>query len=155
MGFMASNETGHPAPLGAFVGGQENSWTGHIVRTQAAVDQQTRLVYAIAEVVDPYGTASEAGLPLAVGLFVNAEIESARTHDSFVIPRLALRNADKVYVVNDEDKLEIRTVDVRSTSNERVLLTAGVKNGERVVTSTIPSAVDGMQVNALTRDDQG
>ncbi len=155
MGFMASNETGHPVRLSAFVGGKENSWLGHIVRTQAVIDQQTRLVYAIAEVVDPYGTTSESGMPLAVGLFVTAEIKSARTQDSFVIPRLALRNADKVYVINDEDKLEIRTVEVLSTSTERVLLTAGVENGERVVTSTIPSAVDGMQVKALTRDDQG
>ena len=155
MGFMASNETGHPVRLSAFVGGKENSWLGHIVRTQAVIDQQTRLVYAIAEVVDPYGTTSESGMPLAVGLFVTAEIKSARTQDSFVIPRLALRNADKVYVINDEDKLEIRTVEVLSTSTERVLLTAGVENGERVVISTLPAAVDGMQVKALTRDDQG
>ena len=67
----------------------------------------------------------------------------------------SLRNADKVYVVNADDKLEIRTVKVLSTSDERVLLTKGVANGERVVTSTIPGAVDGMQVQALPRETQG
>ncbi len=155
MGFMASNETGHPVKLSAFVGGKEHSWQGHIVRTQAAIDQQTRLVYAIAEVVDPYGTASESSMPLAVGLFVNAEIASSRSQDAFVIPRLALRNADKVYVINDEEKLEILTAEILSTSDEKALLTGGVANGERVVTSTIPAAVDGMQVKAITREDQG
>ena len=155
MGFMASNETGHPVKLSAFVGGKEHSWQGHIVRTQAAIDQQTRLVYAIAEVVDPYGTASESSMPLAVGLFVNAEIASSRSQDAFVIPRLALRNADKVYFINDEEKLEILTAEILSTSDEKALLTGGVANGERVVTSTIPAAVDGMQVKAITREDQG
>lgn len=155
MGFMAKNQTGHPVELSAFVGGKENVWQGHIVRTQAVVDQRTRLVYAIVEVVDPYGISSESSMPLAVGLFVTARIKSSRVQDAFVIPRLALRNADKVYVINDEDKLEIRTVDVLSTSTERVLLTAGVANGERVVISTIPAAVNGMHVTALTREDQG
>ncbi len=154
MGYMAKNGTGHPVRLSAFVGAQENVWRGHIVRTQAAVDQRTRLVYAIAEVVDPYGIDSESGVPLAVGLFVTAEIKSSRAQDAFVIPRLALRNADKVYVINDEDRLEIRTVEILSTSDERVLLTGGVENGERVVISTLPGAVNGMQVKALTRGDQ-
>ncbi|MFT7564577.1 MAG: RND family efflux transporter MFP subunit [Bacteroidia bacterium] len=153
MGYMAAAGQGHPVKFSAVVGGKENHWQGHIVRTQAAIDQQTRLVYAIAEVVDPYHS-SESAMPLAVGLFVNAEITSSRQQDAFVIPRLALRNADKVYVINDEEKLEIRTVDVLSTSEDRVLLTNGVANGERVVTSTIPAAVDGMQVKALTRDEQ-
>jgi RND family efflux transporter MFP subunit len=154
MGYMAAVGEGHPVKLSAYVGGQEHSWQGNIVRTQATVDQQTRLVYAIAEVIDPYGHKSEAGMPLAVGLFVNAQIASSRSQDAFVIPRLALRNADKVYVINDEDKLEIRTVGVLSTSEERVLLTSGVANGDRVVTSTIPAAVNGMQVKALVRGEE-
>jgi hypothetical protein len=121
------------------------------VRTQAAIDQQTRLIYAIAEVTDPYGAGADANMPLAVGLFVTAEIAGARPQEALVIPRVALRSADKVYVVNDEDKLEIRTVQVLSTSEDRVLLSAGVSAGERVVTSTIPGAVDGMQVQAMSR----
>jgi RND family efflux transporter MFP subunit len=155
MGFMATAENAPPVKLSAFVGNAEHIWKGRIVRTQAAVDQQTRLVYAIAEVTDPYGLGvDETSMPLAVGLFVTAEIASNRSQDVFVIPRLALRNADKVYVINDEEKLEIRTVDILSTSEERVLLTAGVENGERVVTSTIPSAVNGMQVKPMKRGEQ-
>jgi RND family efflux transporter MFP subunit len=155
MGFMANAENAPVARLTAFVGNKEYSWKGRIVRTQAAVDQQTRLVYAIAEVIDPYGTSSDSAMSLAVGLFVTAEIASAQSMDAFVIPRLALRNEDKVYVINDEGTLEIRTVEVLSTSADRVLLSGGVANGERVVTSTIPAAVDGMQVQALIRDEQG
>ena len=68
--------------------------------------------------------------------------------------RLALRNRDKVYVINDDNELEIRTVEVLSTSEERVLVTSGVAEGDRVVTSPVPNAVDGMAVEPLFRKAQ-
>jgi hypothetical protein len=71
------------------------------------------------------------------------------------MPRLALRNQDTVYVINDESRLEIRTVEVISTSEERVLVSGGVVPGERVVTSTLPNAVDGMEVEPILRETRG
>lgn len=152
MGFVASDK--HPGPqvtLSARVGSRKHQWQGHIVRTQAAVDQQTRLIYAVAEVNDPYGTGASDGAPLAVGLFVTAEAESTRERRAVVLPREALRNADKVYVVDGEDRLDIRTVDVLSTSENRVVVASGVTDGERVVTSTVANATDGMQVQPITQ----
>ncbi|NND44017.1 MAG: efflux RND transporter periplasmic adaptor subunit [Xanthomonadales bacterium] len=155
LGFVSDGENAPGVTLTANVGIRKYQWQGHIVRTQAAVDQQTRLIYAIAEVDDPYGLAEGDSMPLAVGLFVTAEIEGVNQRDAFRIPRLALRNADKVYVINDENELEIRTVEVLSTSEDRVLLIGGVEAGEKVVTSTIPAAVDGMRVEAIERETQG
>ena len=97
---------------------------------------------------------SDAGAPIAVGMFVKAEIAGVNSQSAMVLPRLALRNANKVYVINDDNRLEIRTVEVLSTSEERVLVTNGVRPGEKVVTSTIPAAVDGMEVRAITREQQ-
>jgi len=155
LGFVASDGNAPEVTLRAQVGRRDYTWKGHIVRTQAAVDQTTRLIYAIAEVDDPYGVSAESRMPLAVGLFVTAEIVSNLQQNAYTIPRLALRNADKVYVINDEDKLEIRTVDVLSTTEDRVLLNGGVREGELVVTSTIPAAVDGMHVQPIRRENQG
>lgn len=152
MGFVTSDR--HPGPqvtLSARVGSRQHQWRGHIVRTQAAVDQQTRLIYAVAEVDDPYGAGASDGAPLAVGLFVTAEAESTRERRAVVLPREALRNADKVYVVDGEDRLDIRTVDVLSTSENRVVVASGVTDGERVVTSTVANATDGMQVQPITQ----
>jgi hypothetical protein len=52
-------------------------------------------------------------------------------------------------VINAENRLEIRTVKVLSTSEERVVISSGVETGERVVTSTLPNAVDGMKVEPI------
>jgi len=139
----------------ALMGSREYRWQGRIVRVDAAVDSQTRLIYATAEVTDPYGEGATHGMPLAVGMFVSAELQAASEQTAYVMPRLALRNQDTVYVINDESRLEIRTVEVISTSEERVLVSGGVVPGERVVTSTLPNAVDGMEVEPILRETRG
>lgn len=154
MGFMADAFNAPVVQFKAHIGNNEHIWTGRIVRTHASVDSQTRLIYAIAEVEDPYGLGSDRGAPIAVGMFVHAEIAGVNSQAALVLPRLALRNANKVYVINDENRLEIRTVEVISTSKETVLVSTGVEVGDKVVTSTIPAAVDGMEVRAITRDQQ-
>jgi len=154
MGFMADAFNAPQVQFKAQVGNREHHWSGRIVRINASVDQQTRLIYAIAEVEDPYGLGSDDGAPMAVGMFVSAEIAGVNSQSALVLPRLALRNADQVYVINDENRLEIRTVDVLSTSEDTVLVTDGVEAGEKVVTSTIPAAVDGMEVRAISRAQQ-
>ena len=152
MGFMADAFNAPVVLFSAKVGNREHTWSGRIVRTHASVDQQTRLIYAIAEVEDPYGLGADNGAPIAVGMFVHADIAGVNSQSAMVLPRLALRNANKVYVINDENRLEIRTVEVLSTSEEIVLVSNGLKVGDKVVTSTIPAAVDGMEVRAITRE---
>ncbi|HKJ17493.1 MAG TPA: efflux RND transporter periplasmic adaptor subunit [Xanthomonadales bacterium] len=154
LGFVAESRESAPAvTLRASVGQRDYNWKGRIVRTQAAVDRETRLIYAFAEVEDPYSITNGSTMPLAVGLFVTAEIDGSAVQQAFTIPRLALRKDDEVYVINDEERLEIRKVDVLSTSEERVVLAGGVEAGEQVVTSTIPAAVDGMQVQAVRKEE--
>ena len=156
MGYMANSPEDAPkVNFSAKLGNREYKWHGQIVRVDAAVDQETRLIYATAEVADPYGLGATEGMPMAVGMFVNAEIDGASEQPAYVMPRLALRNQDKVYVINAENRLEIRTVNVISTSEDRVLVTSGVNQGEHVVTSTLPNATDGMEVEPVFRAAQG
>ena len=156
MGYMANSPEDAPkVNFSAKLGNREYKWQGQIVRVDAAVDQETRLIYATAEVADPYGLGATEGMPMAVGMFVNAEIDGVSEQPAYVMPRLALRNQDKVYVINAENRLEIRTVNVISTSEDRVLVTSGVNQGEHVVTSTLPNATDGMEVEPVFRAAQG
>jgi len=154
IGFMATDKNAPKVTLKANLGGIDHAWEGRIVRTHASVDQQTRLMYAVAEVNDPYGlSVDKDGMPLAVGLFVNAEIAGVVPQDALVMPRDALRSEDKVYVIKD-DKLEIRTVTVLSTTAELVIVTSGVTPGEQVVISPVRSAYTGMAAQAITRSAQ-
>ncbi len=153
MGFMANDNNAPIVNFSAIVGNQNHNWQGRIIRTNASIDKESRLIYAIAEVIDPYGTGSDNNTALAVGMYVSASIESNKTQDTMVLPRLALRSNNKVYVVNDDSKLEIRLVNVLSTTDKFVHISSGVKAGEKVVTSTVPIVTEGMDVKALTKEE--
>ncbi len=144
----------NPGPtvrFSATLAGQPREWTGHIKRTDSAIDPRTRLVYAIAEVVDPYGEGADGDAPLAVGLFVEAEIEGRVVPGAFALPRAALRGADEIYVAKPDGKMTVRTVDVVFSDRERVVLTSGLTPGEYVIISPIRGA-ENMAVRALDPD---
>jgi RND family efflux transporter MFP subunit len=151
--FATDPEEGPLVAFDAIVGGEQRSWTGRIVRTEAALDPQTRMLHAIATVQDPYGAGADNGAPLAIGLFVNGQIEGRLVEDGVIIPRTGLRNLDQVYVALPDDTLEIRTVSVVNTGSETAILSGGVAPGERVVVSAMQSAVNGMVLRPLTLEE--
>jgi len=132
--------------LSAQLGGRTYQWQGEIVRTEGAFDEETGILYAIAQVTDPYGYR-EGAPPLAVGLFVQAEIEGRERSNVVGLPRSALvRGAYRVLVVDREDRLRLRDIAVLRGDREQVFVSAGVKPGERVIVSALDTPVDGMKV---------
>jgi len=106
------------------------------MRTDSTYDTASRALFAIVEVADPYGSgASTEGVPLAPGLFVDADIDGKSFGDVITIPRDGLRPQDEVYVVDDKGQAEIRQVSVLDATPERAVLTGGVEAGELVVLS--------------------
>ena len=152
MAFQATKDNAPRVILSADLAGKNYSWEGRLVRTAAAVDPETRMLYAVAEVKDPYGAAAKDGMPLAVGLFVNAKIEGRTFDNGIVMPRAALRAGSKAYVVDSENKLSIRDVTVLSSSPEGVIIGSGVEAGEQVVVSPVRTAINGMTVKPLTSE---
>ncbi|MDA1315785.1 MAG: efflux RND transporter periplasmic adaptor subunit [Acidobacteria bacterium] len=130
--------------------GREHTWQGRIVRTEAEIDPQSRMVLAVARVADPYGQGGRRGRPpLAVGMFVEAEIEGKWAGSVTVLPRSALRGKDTVYVVDENGRLEFRPVQILRTEREQALISSGLKAGDRVCLSILETAVDGMKVQVV------
>lgn len=150
LGFEAGDNNAPEVIFTTNIGRNKHQWRGRIVRTNAAVDQNTRLSYAIAEVADPYGQAADNGAPFAVGMFVNARIKGFQETDAWVLPRDALRQEDTVYVVGEDNKLAIRQVEVYATTSGEVFISSGLQTGEQVVTSAVNNVYDGMLVEPLT-----
>jgi hypothetical protein len=109
------------------------------------------MVNVIAQVDDPYAPGSDPRRPpLAVGMFVEAEIEGTIANEVVVLPRAVLRGRDQVLVVDDEDRLRIRTVDVLRSTSEHVVISEGLSAGERVILTSMEVATEGMRVQITT-----
>ena len=154
--YRGDDETSYAGPpvlLKARFAGKEHVWEGRIVRTDGEIDRSTRMLYAVAEVLDPYGHGQVPGRPpLAVGMFVEAEILGNWLKGAVVLPRAAIRGTDQVYVIDSEGKLRFRTVDVFKNERERVIVQGGLEEGEAVCISPMETVVEGMRVRVATEE---
>ncbi len=140
------------APVGArvdlsaeFAGGR-HTWQGRLVRTEAELDPRSRMVHLVARVRDPFGLETERSAPLAIGLFVEAEIEGETVERATLLPREALRPGDRIFVVDSESQLRFREVELLRVERDRIVVGRGLSAGDRVCTSPLEAAIDGMQV---------
>ena len=136
--------------LRARFAGEEHTWQGRIVRTEGELDPKTRMINIVAQVQSPY-ERSGSRPPLAVGLFVEAEIIGKRVDNVFVLPRSALQANEQVYVMTDENRLSFREVEIIREVGEDVYITGGLKRGETISLSTVNNAIEGMLVRPIDK----
>ncbi len=132
----------------ADLGGHSYQWLGHIVRSEAAVSEDSGQWYWVAQVLNPVLPVAQRP-PLLKGLFVHAEIEGTESTHVYRLPRNAVSSMQTVKLVNAEQKLEIRTVQILRSDSEAVIVESGLNPGERVVVSELPMAINGTAVKVL------
>jgi RND family efflux transporter MFP subunit len=132
--------------LSAEVAGKRQRWQGRIVRSEAALDETSGQLYLIAEVEQPF-RSSPGRPPLMSGLFVQAEIEGVPQESVYALPRTALNSLQQAKLVNAEQRLEMRPLEILRTESDRVIVKSGLQPGDRVIVSELPVPVAGMRVN--------
>jgi len=139
---------GPEVTLRATVGRQAHEWEGRVVRAEGAVDVQSRQLFVIAQVDDPYGKAEPDRPPLRAGLFVEAEIEGQLLPGVFVVPRSALREGNQVLVVDESSQLLRREVETIWGETEHVVVRNGIEEGEILCLTSVTFAGDRLTVQA-------
>ena len=153
IGFIAGHEAPIIVDLKAIVAGKQQRWQGQLVRLDASIDSQTRTLYGQIEVKSPYlKNVSQNNMPLAVGLYVEAEIKGRRINNATVIPRDGLRAGNKVFVINADNRLDVRQVSVVHSSDKMAIIGSGVSPDERVIVSSIRNPIPGMRISALVNE---
>ncbi|WP_346837964.1 efflux RND transporter periplasmic adaptor subunit [Microbulbifer sp. SAOS-129_SWC] len=133
-------ENGPSVRLTAQVAGQQREWRGQLVRTEASVDPNSRFVYAVAQVQHPY----EGDAPLLNGLFVEADIAGKTFDDIARLPRQALHEGNQLLVLDAENKLHHRKVQLLQTAGDEAWVRGKLTSGERVIVSSLGYSREGM-----------
>ena len=138
--------------LSSEVAGKTRKWQAHLVRNEGVLDSGSRVIYAVAEVRDPYLRSRTNSnqlfhdTPLKFGRFVRAEIQGDYAEDIVVLPRSVLRLDGSILVVDNDNKLHIRSVNVQKTDETSVYIGSGLEVGEQVIVSAVPNPVENMAV---------
>ena len=133
--------------------GNVTRWQGKITRTSDTLDTRTRTVGFIIEVDKPYDNVQPGKRPpLVKGMFVEVELQGSPIADKLVLPRSALHN-QHVYVVDEQNRLQRRTVKAATGGDNYLLIESGLNVGERVVVSDLLPAIEGMLLEPVLDND--
>jgi RND family efflux transporter MFP subunit len=140
---------GLPALVSVQHGSHKISWDATISRVSATINPQTQSLGIVATVENPYEqAASTRRPPLISDMFVQVELLGQNSNKFTVIPSSALHEG-KVYVMNDEKRLEFRQVKVNFHQDGYVVIKKGLKPKEKIVTSDLVPAIEGMLLTPM------
>jgi len=158
---------GPPVSIEADIGRTAYQWLGRLVRVEGAIDTRSRELFVVAQVDDPYARGPAGRPPLRIGQFVTARIQGRTLEDVFVLPRAALREGDDVLIVDEDSRLQRRTVNVVWSDTDHVVIDEGLEDGDVVTLTSLSIAAGGTPVlptidgvppagaTAATRGDPG
>jgi len=138
--------------LTGMYGGVEHHWQGRLVRIEAAIDEDSNTIQSIIRVRQPDRSSKsdwQSAIPLPIGLYVEAEISGRRVDDVITLPRNVIRNNNQVLVVDAENKMYFREVEILRLDEADVLISGGILPGELICISPIQAVYDGMSVQPV------
>lgn len=143
-----------PVEVTANIGGTDYYWRGKIVRTEGVFDEQSRVLYVVAQVADPYNQDGESwAYPLRIGTFVGANIEGRRADNLVVLPRSALRRDNRVWTIDSNNRLVPKTVSVLRTDASSVYINSGLEDNELVCLTLLENPLPGTVVRHVEAEE--
>ncbi len=141
------------------VGDDIHSWEGQVVRSTGEVDPRDRMTRVVVSVMAPYGDPGKeigeastlkqpgrGGLTLQEGAFVDVSIEGKSLNDVFKVSRSQVREGSTLWVATPEERLSIRSVKVIRKGRDKAVVSGGIKDGEKIITTFLSGVTDGMKI---------
>jgi len=150
----APRNFGIDAELGLEIGDLAVRWAAEVDRVSFALEPETRTVGLVVTVDDPIRQAIPGRRPpLLKNMFVAVHLKAERREAAIVIPRSALVRGEgrtwRVRLVDDDNRLRHREVELAGFFGEEALIAAGLEAGERVVLSDMPLDIEGMPLEPV------
>jgi RND family efflux transporter MFP subunit len=131
--------------------------TGRVLCLAGELETQGRLTRLLVVVDDPFCLKAEnSNLPqLLMGSYISAEIQGRTLNSGFPIQVSHLRENDTaVWILNDAGQLEVRPIQIAFRGPDRVYVTEGLKENEKLVVTDIAAPVPGMPLRIADPEDQ-
>ncbi|MGK0187086.1 MAG: multidrug efflux system membrane fusion protein [Verrucomicrobiales bacterium] len=128
--------------LKATVAGKSLTWSAVLTRTEGVVDRQSRSVILVGQ-IDPTEGDAESNRFLAPGMFMKASVAGVPLDNMFRVPREAIYGTNRVLVIDDTDIVSYREVNVVRTEQDYVIISEGLKEGEKISVTVLETVIEG------------
>ena len=141
-------ETRPPVTATAHFGSISLKWSGELIRTEAQIDERSRMLYAVAR-FSSIDIENQYAVSAPVGLFVQASIRGRRENNVVRLPRSVMRDNNQLLIVDADNRLHFREVSILRLEHDEVLIDSGLADGELVCLSPMQTVVEGMRVQPV------
>lgn len=136
--------------LSGLIGTEKFHWPGVVVRTDGRIDSATLSATVIVRIEPAEENPPYLSHP-PVGMFLAADIPGRVVTGAVEVPRRALREGNRVLVVDAGNRVRERRVTVIRTLRKTALVSKGLKDGDDVVVTRMNGTVEEMEVELKTR----
>ena len=121
----------------------EAVWDARVLRISEAIDATRQTLGIVVGVDNPYQKIIPGRRPpLLKGMYTAVEL-FAPDQSAMVIPRRAVHEG-RVYIAAENDRLEIRPVEILLVQGDLAVIRSGIQAGERVIITDLIPVIDGM-----------
>ena len=124
--------------------GTDVTWPARVAQVEAGLDPRTRTVQVVLSVDTPYDFGAD-GMPLVANMYLAVELTGPPLPPRVALPDHAVHDG-RVLIMDAQDRLELRAVDVAFRQGGQAILQGGVEPGERVVLTDVVPAIAGRRL---------
>lgn len=132
----------------SIAGNKDLHWDAKVERISDNVDAQSRTIGVVVSVSGSYENIDPAVRPpLLEGNYMEVKLQGAIS-EFLVLPRFALHQ-QQVYRIDAQNKLQRISLKDLQLQDELVLVNSGLAAGDKIITSDVFPAVNGMSVESI------
>jgi len=130
--------------------GEAKKWQGRIIRAEGALDEDSRQIFVIARIEDPFGLKSNKPA-LYLGQPVRATIPAEVIKDVYTIPRSALSDLNKIIVIREG---RIKQLDIKPiwSTQDHIIFNNNILPGDQLSITRMPYVPEGAPVEIMSNE---
>ena len=132
--------------------GQQYQWQASINRVEGTIDAQTRQLYVVAEVKDPYGFRPDGSPPIKMGQFINANIKGNELNNVVLLPHSAVYSDNYINVIS-EGVLKRQAIDPLWKDETHVIIANDFSPQQMIATTPLGDVISGTAVEVVNIDE--
>lgn len=129
---------------------QKTQREGKVVRDQGLIDSATRMTNVVVRISDPYGINSKQPA-IKFGSYVEVNFAGKELKHIYRLPQELVNNRT-VWVVNENNELQPRTVNILRAEGEFMLIAEGIEQSDQLVLTVPEYPQKGMTVKLLSAE---
>ncbi|MBF0621140.1 MAG: efflux RND transporter periplasmic adaptor subunit [Magnetococcales bacterium] len=148
-----SGQTGSTVTIDRDAGsGEILNRTATVTHRLPEMEANGRRPQILVEIDNPFDPPKD-GKTIHANALVEMTIQGKTLDHSFKLPHEAVREGHYIWVVNADNRIEKRLIDIAWRHHDYLLATGNITAGERVVVSSLSQAVNGVDVRIIEGDE--